>query len=103
MSVLMHVIDWAANAPIPTPSPTSSPFQATVPGDSGVVTPMTASPPVWVPYVTLSAAILAAGALSLPRSFNASQARKPLPRRGNLLLLRERVPRLLRGLSMRGS
>lgn len=61
MSVLVHVIDWVVNTPIPTSSPTSSPSQASVPGDSGVVATTTSSPPAWVPYITLIAAVLAAG------------------------------------------
>ena len=57
----MHVIDWAVNTPIPTPSLTPSHSQTTGAGDSGVIPTTTTSPPAWVPYVTLIAAVLAAG------------------------------------------
>ena len=56
----MHVIDWVVNTPIPTPSPTSSPSQTTGTGDGGVLATTTTSPPAWVPYITLIAAVLAA-------------------------------------------
>lgn len=61
MSVLMHVIDWAVSSPIPTPSPTSSHLQPTGTGDGGVLATTTGAPPAWVPYLTLIAAVLAAG------------------------------------------